>query len=49
MFSEAENYRDQMSEAVMRSPAAQHFLTLGRVVVMKSQAVSFYDCLSYIH
>ncbi|XP_050236549.1 DExH-box ATP-dependent RNA helicase DExH11 [Mercurialis annua] len=37
-FLEAEKYSNQISEAVMPSSAAQQFLTLGRVVVVKSQS-----------
>lgn len=40
MYSEAEQYSDRISEAIMQTPAAQQFLTLGRVVVVKSQSVS---------
>eukprot|EP00257_Ricinus_communis_P017116 XP_015575481.1 DExH-box ATP-dependent RNA helicase DExH11 [Ricinus communis] len=38
MFLEAEEYSNQISEAVMQSSAAQQFLTPGRVVVVKSQS-----------
>ncbi|KDP46561.1 hypothetical protein JCGZ_08533 [Jatropha curcas] len=38
MYLEAEEYGNQISEAVMQSPAAQHFLTPGRVVVVKSHS-----------
>ncbi|KAL9334093.1 hypothetical protein Peur_074232 [Populus x canadensis] len=36
LYLEAENYGNQVSEAVMQSPHAQTFLTPGRVVVVKS-------------
>ncbi|GAB2263267.1 hypothetical protein Droror1_Dr00004264 [Drosera rotundifolia] len=36
MYSEAEKYQDQINEAVMQSHVAQQFLTVGRVVVVKS-------------
>lgn len=42
MYSEAEQYSNQISEAIMQSPVAQQFLTPGRVVVVKSQSVSFH-------
>ncbi|XP_024026737.1 DExH-box ATP-dependent RNA helicase DExH11 isoform X1 [Morus notabilis] len=38
MHSEAEKYNKEISEAVMQTSLAQHFLTLGRVVVVKSQS-----------
>lgn len=40
MYSEAKKCDTKILEAVMQSSAAQHFLTPGRVVVMKSQSVS---------
>ena len=40
MYSEAEQYSNQISEAIMQTPGAQTFLTHGRVVVVKSQSVS---------
>lgn len=40
MYSEAKKCDTEILEAVMQSSAAQHFLTPGRVVVMKSQSVS---------
>lgn len=45
MHSEAEKYNKEISEAVMQNSVAQHFLTLGRVVVVKSQSVSPYTWL----
>ncbi|CAN1232076.1 DExH-box ATP-dependent RNA helicase DExH11 [Linum grandiflorum] len=38
MHYEAEKYNDQISVAVMQSPAAQQFLSPGRVVVVRSQS-----------
>ncbi|XP_059428943.1 DExH-box ATP-dependent RNA helicase DExH11 isoform X2 [Corylus avellana] len=38
MYSKAEQYSNRISEAIMQTPAAQQFLTLGRVVVVKSQS-----------
>ncbi|KAL5748007.1 hypothetical protein ACOSQ2_025304 [Xanthoceras sorbifolium] len=38
MHSEAENYNELITEAVMQSSSAQQFLNAGRVVVMKSQS-----------
>ncbi|XVF68917.1 hypothetical protein PTKIN_Ptkin11bG0039600 [Pterospermum kingtungense] len=38
MHAEAEEYNEQISNAVMQSPYAQQFLTPGRVVVVKSQS-----------
>ncbi|XP_059626534.1 DExH-box ATP-dependent RNA helicase DExH11 isoform X2 [Cornus florida] len=38
MFLEAEKYSKNITEAVMQSGASQHFLTPGRVVVVKSQS-----------
>lgn len=40
LYSEAEKYNAEISEAVMRSPASQQYLVTGRVVVVKSQSVS---------
>jgi antiviral helicase SKI2 len=40
MYSNAEQYDNRISEAVMQSPAAQQFLARERVVVVKSQSVS---------
>lgn len=42
MASEAEMYRDAVSEAVMQSSTAQQFLSPGRVVVVRSQSVSIH-------
>ncbi|XP_063947623.1 DExH-box ATP-dependent RNA helicase DExH11 isoform X2 [Daucus carota subsp. sativus] len=39
LYSEAEKYNAEISEAVMRSPASQQYLVTGRVVVVKSQSV----------
>lgn len=39
MYTEAEQHSNQILETVMQSSAAQQFLTLGRVVVVKSQSV----------
>ena len=44
MYFEAEKHGNQVLEAVMQSSAAQQFLTQGRVVVVKSQSVSYYLC-----
>lgn len=44
MYFEAEKNINQISETVMQSPAVQQFLTPGRVVVVKSQSVSYYLC-----
>ncbi|PON70872.1 ATP-dependent RNA helicase Ski [Parasponia andersonii] len=38
MYSEAEKYNNEISEAVMQTSTAQKFLTIGRVVVVKSQS-----------
>ncbi|GKV33028.1 hypothetical protein SLEP1_g41582 [Rubroshorea leprosula] len=38
MYAEYEKYGDQISEAVMQSPATQQFLSPGRVIVVKSQS-----------
>ncbi|RVW56705.1 hypothetical protein CK203_075162 [Vitis vinifera] len=38
MYTEAEQHSNQILETVMQSSAAQQFLTLGRVVVVKSQS-----------
>lgn len=42
MYLEAEKHNDQISETVMQSVAAQQFLHSGRVVVVKSQWVSYF-------
>lgn len=42
MYSEAEKYSNQISEAIMQSSSSQKFLTPGTVVVVKSQSVSSY-------
>lgn len=42
MYSEAEKYNNQITEAFMKSSSAQQFLTPGRVIVVKSQSVSSY-------
>lgn len=42
MYTEAEQHSNQILETVMQSSAAQQFLTLGRVVVVKSQSVSYF-------
>ncbi|XP_058198935.1 DExH-box ATP-dependent RNA helicase DExH11 [Rhododendron vialii] len=38
MYSEAEKYSNQISEAIMQSPPSQKFLIPGTVVVVKSQS-----------
>ncbi|XP_061374001.1 DExH-box ATP-dependent RNA helicase DExH11 isoform X2 [Gastrolobium bilobum] len=38
LYSEAETYGNQISEAILQSPSAQQFLTTGRVVVVKSES-----------
>ncbi|PSS09457.1 DExH-box ATP-dependent RNA helicase [Actinidia chinensis var. chinensis] len=38
MYSEAENYSNQISEAIMQSSSHQTFLSPGRVVVVKSKS-----------
>lgn len=45
MYSEAEMYSKQISESVMQSPVAQQYLIAGRVVVVRSQQVKFYQHL----
>lgn len=40
IYSDAEQYNNRISEAVMQSPTAQQFLAPERVVVVKSQSVS---------
>lgn len=40
LYSQAETYGNQITEAVMHSPVSQQYLTPGRVVVVKSQSVS---------
>lgn len=42
LYSEAETYNSQISEAILQSPSAQQFLNRGRVVIVKSESVSFY-------
>lgn len=42
MHLAAEMYNEQITEAVMQSPSIPQVLIPGRVVVMKSQSVSFY-------
>jgi len=44
LYSEAETYNNQISEAILQSPSAQQFLNTGRVVIVKSESVS-----SHIH
>lgn len=39
LYSEAESYSNQITEAVMQSPTSQQYLIPGRVVVVKSQSV----------
>lgn len=39
LYSEAQKYNTEISEAVMKSPASQQYLVPGRVVVVKSQSV----------
>lgn len=46
MYSEAEKYNNQITEAVMLSSSALQFLTQGRVVVVKSQSVSSHISIS---
>lgn len=43
MHAEAEEHSEQISKAVMQSSVAQQFLTPGRVVVVKSQSVSYFS------
>ncbi|XP_020972282.1 DExH-box ATP-dependent RNA helicase DExH11 isoform X3 [Arachis ipaensis] len=38
LYTEAETYSNQISEAIMQSPNTQQFLTTGRVVVVKSES-----------
>lgn len=40
MYSEAEEYNSKIAEAVMQSPGLQHYLSPGRVVIVKSESVS---------
>jgi antiviral helicase SKI2 len=42
MHLEAGMYNEKITEAVMQSSSIQQFLTVGRVVVVKSQSVSFF-------
>lgn len=46
IYAEAEEYSNKISEVVMQSPAALQSLSLGRVVVVKSQLVS--SLLQYV-
>ncbi|TKY47117.1 ATP-dependent RNA helicase SKI2 [Spatholobus suberectus] len=39
LYSEAETYSNQISEAILQSPNAQQFLKTGRVVIVKSESV----------
>lgn len=39
LYSEAQKYNTEISEAVMKSPSSQQYLVPGRVVVVKSQSV----------
>ncbi|KAL8092228.1 DExH-box ATP-dependent RNA helicase DExH11 [Apium graveolens] len=39
LYSEAQKYNTEISEAVMKSPVSQQYLVPGRVVVVKSQSV----------
>ena len=41
MHAEAEEHNEQISKAVMQSPVVPKFLIPGRVVVVKSQSVSY--------
>ncbi|GFZ01664.1 RNA helicase, ATP-dependent, SK12/DOB1 protein [Actinidia rufa] len=43
MYSEAENYSNQISEAIMQSSSHQTFLSPGRVVVVKSKSASYWS------
>lgn len=45
MHAEAEEHNEQISKAVMQSSVTQPFLTPGRVVVVKSQSVSYFNIL----
>ncbi|XP_027335090.1 DExH-box ATP-dependent RNA helicase DExH11 isoform X2 [Abrus precatorius] len=38
LYSEAETYSNQISEAILQSPSAQQFLNTGRVVIVKSES-----------
>ncbi|XP_017436413.1 DExH-box ATP-dependent RNA helicase DExH11 isoform X2 [Vigna angularis] len=38
LYSEAETYNNQISEAILQSPNAQQFLNRGRVVIVKSES-----------
>ncbi|KAK7333272.1 hypothetical protein VNO80_30037 [Phaseolus coccineus] len=38
LYSEAETYNNQISEAILQSPSAQQFLNTGRVVIVKSES-----------
>ncbi|QCD78043.1 antiviral helicase SKI2 [Vigna unguiculata] len=38
LYSEAETYNNQISEAILQSPSAQQFLNRGRVVIVKSES-----------
>ncbi|KAE9591144.1 hypothetical protein Lal_00039818 [Lupinus albus] len=38
LYSEAETYSNQISEAILQSPNAQQFLNTGRVIVVKSES-----------
>ncbi|XP_020223630.1 DExH-box ATP-dependent RNA helicase DExH11 [Cajanus cajan] len=38
LYSEAESYGNQISEAILQSPSAQQFLNTGRVVIVKSES-----------
>ncbi|KAL2332921.1 hypothetical protein Fmac_014134 [Flemingia macrophylla] len=38
LYSEAETYGNQISEAILQSPSAQQFLNTGRVVIVKSES-----------
>ncbi|XP_014518439.1 DExH-box ATP-dependent RNA helicase DExH11 isoform X2 [Vigna radiata var. radiata] len=38
LYSEAETYNSQISEAILQSPSAQQFLNRGRVVIVKSES-----------
>lgn len=49
MYLEAERHNNEILGAVMQSSTAQHFLTPGRVVVVKSQSVSLVTWFMHLY
>lgn len=47
-YSEAEMFSSEILEAVMQSREASRFLTLGRVVVVKTESVSPYTWFMHL-